>query len=99
MSFIARRHGADAIGEMTHRYGGRVVPYGLNIVAKDATGEDFVSMYEAWVEEERALALAVLERVADPTPFHLVPGQAPTVHGLRFARDGRAALVQVPRGR
>ncbi len=97
MSFIARRHGADAIGEMTHRYGGRVVPYGLNIVAKDATGEDFVSMYEAWVEEERALALAVLERVVDPTPFHLVPGQAPTVHGLRFARDGRAALVQVPR--
>lgn len=97
MSFIARRHGADAIGEMTHRYGGRVVPYGLNIVAKDATGEDFVSMYEAWVEEERALAAAVLERVVDPTPFRILPGLAPIVHGLRFAKSGRAALVVVPR--
>lgn len=97
MSFIARRHGPDAIGEMTHHYGGRVVPYGLNIVARDATGEDFVSMYEAWVEEERALAQAVLERVVDPTPFRLLPGLPAIVHGLRFSPSGRAALVLVPR--
>ncbi|MFO0724935.1 MAG: hypothetical protein U1E65_14235 [Myxococcota bacterium] len=97
IQFIADRHGSDAIGEITHRYGGRVVPYGLNIVARESTGEDFVTLYDAWVEHEKALATEVLERVPEPTAFSLIPGLPAIVRGLRFAKDGSAALVHSPR--
>lgn len=63
VGFIARRHGQAALGRFITEYGTRLVPYGLNRAMKRATGETFTAMHRAFVDERRAQAREVAERI------------------------------------
>lgn len=99
VDFIVRRHGEEAIAKMSRAYGARPIPYALNLVAERATGETFVDLYDAWWEEERQRAQAVVDRV---TAEGLVQGTAivrpsPLVEYPRFSSTGELAIVESPR--
>ncbi|MEQ8978058.1 MAG: BamA/TamA family outer membrane protein [Deltaproteobacteria bacterium] len=99
VDFIARRHGVEALREISLGYGARPIPYAINLVAERATGETFVELFDLWRAEEVARAHAVAARVAAEGPrlgSH-VPNESPLVRFPRFARDGRLAVVASPR--
>lgn len=99
IDFIARRHGAAAIGAISRAYGARPIPYAINLVAKRVTGETFIELFEAWRAEERQRALAVLERVESSGPVLGEPlaRESPLVEFPRFAPNGRLAIIESPR--
>ncbi|MEM9863306.1 MAG: hypothetical protein AAF938_17045 [Myxococcota bacterium] len=78
VEFIARRHGDASLARMGHNYGGRLIPYGINRVAQEATGSTFTDLYERWRDEERGRAAAFAARVAAEG---LVEGERLTYRG------------------
>lgn len=50
MYYLAARYGRDKLAELSHLYGGRVIPYGINRAAEDIYGVDF---YTLWDEFKR----------------------------------------------
>ncbi len=46
MYYLAARYGEDKLAELSHLYGGRVVPYGINRAAEDVYGVDFYTLWE-----------------------------------------------------
>lgn len=63
LEFVADRHGRHVLKDMSHDYGGNIVPYSLNRTAKRATGETFDEMYEAFEKQKRDEALALKKKV------------------------------------
>ncbi len=60
MHYLAMHYGRDKLAELSHIYGGRIVPWGINRALKEVIGIDFD---QAWVEfqadaEQRFLAQA-----------------------------------------
>ncbi|MCC7386782.1 MAG: PD40 domain-containing protein [Deltaproteobacteria bacterium] len=92
LDFIARRHGEQAIRDISIAYGGRLVPYGLNLVAEEVTGETFVELWAAWLEEEKARAAALLLPVLREGVEEGLPIRYPAV-SLRDARFGPAGQL------
>ena len=92
LDFVARRHGDDAIGWMADETGSRIVPYGLNIVARRVTGEDFVQMWDLWVAEETAKAEALLAPVRQEG-LRLGAALADEAETMIFARHGPEGLL------
>ncbi len=99
IDFIARRHGDDVLRQISHHYGGRPLPYGINLVTKKATGETMVQLWEAWREEEEARAKVLLERVQREGVLEgaLIERPSPSVVHPRFSRQGQLAFVEEPR--
>lgn len=98
LDFVARRHGEAALADISHAYAGRLIPYALNLVAEEATGESFVRMWDAWVEEEGERARAVFE-AADAAGLPrgcLVAIDAEQVQAPRWGPGGRLAVVVLP---
>jgi Tol biopolymer transport system component len=50
MYYLAARYGRDKLAELSHLYGGRIVPFGINRAAQDVFGVDF---YTLWDEFKR----------------------------------------------
>ena len=98
IDFVARRHGAEAIARISHQYGGRFLPYGLNIVAKEQTGEDYVQMWAAWQGEEAAKAQALLApvRQAGLRIGCKLDDDAESLRVPRFAPDGTMVYERGP---
>lgn len=48
LNYIADRFGHEALVRFSHQYGKTAVPYGLNKIAKDTIGEDFVTLHSDW---------------------------------------------------
>ena len=53
VTFLVREKGADALREMIRLYGRRLIPYGVNSVAREALGESIVDLYDRWMAELR----------------------------------------------
>ena len=98
MDFVARRHGDEVIGAMANETAGRIVPYGLNIVARRITGEDFVTMWDAWVADETKKAGVLLGPVrAEGLRLGVaVPSEAQSVIFGSFGPAGLVAYVEQP---
>ncbi len=99
VEFIAQRHGEDGLREISRGYGARPIPYAINLVAKRATGETFVELYDLWRAHEVERAQAVVARVEAEGWVAGAPieNASPLVEYPRFARDGRLAVVVSPR--
>lgn len=99
LDYLSRKHGSEAIAEMSHGYSRRVLPYGINIVVEDVTDQNFVELWAEWVAEERALAEAILSRVEKRGVIEgqKIEGLGESVRTPRFAPNGRLILIDSPR--
>ncbi|MGE0787964.1 MAG: hypothetical protein AB7S26_19980 [Sandaracinaceae bacterium] len=93
ITYIANRFGREAIATFIDEYGGETVPWGLNRIARRATGHDFIELYDDFRAERRAHYEAQRQRVLDAG---LAEGERLTNHGEvarlpRFMPDGRIA--------
>jgi hypothetical protein len=50
MHYIAARYGREKLAELSHLYGGRLIPFGINRAIKDVLGVDFDRL---WAEFQR----------------------------------------------
>lgn len=99
VEFIIRRHGEDGLREISRAYGARPIPYAINLVAKRATGETFIELYDAWraYEVERAQAVVARVEAEGWEAGVVIPNDSPLVQFPRFAPDGRLAVIAAPR--
>ena len=51
--YIADQHGHEALTRISHEYGGQVIAFGMNRVARRATGRTFVELYDDFIEHTR----------------------------------------------
>lgn len=79
---IARARGADAVRRFANAYAERVVPYAVNAVGKEATGQTMTAWHEAVLAAARARAEATRARVD-------AEGR---VEGVRLTRDGETQI-------
>lgn len=100
LDFIAARHGEAALARISLEYGSRIVPYGLNIVARHATGESFVELWDAWRREEEVATEALLARIGregGPVEGRPVPLPTTEVYHPRFSATGDLVVLEAPR--
>lgn len=93
VEYISEEHGPEALTTMSHEYGRQLVPYGLNRVARRATGRTFVELYDDFLEHTRDEARA---RADEVRARGLIEGRRITFHGEtarcpRFVDDERLA--------
>lgn len=63
MYYIAARYGADKLRELSHKYGGQLVPYGINRVVQDVLGVDFFTLWEEFKQDTTRRFLAQARRI------------------------------------
>ncbi|MBO6937082.1 MAG: PD40 domain-containing protein [Deltaproteobacteria bacterium] len=61
--WIGDTYGDEALTAMSHEYGRRAIPYGLNRTAKRVTGHTFTELYERWQADLVAKSEALREAV------------------------------------
>jgi Tol biopolymer transport system component len=88
---IARAHGAASIARMIDDYANDVIPYGLNRIARRATGKTFTTLYADFLAATRVRYAAQADAIR---AAGLVEGTRITHHGEeaktpRFLPDGR----------
>ena len=99
LKYIEDRYGPDKIREISHRYGSRLIPGGLNRVSREATGRGYDQLWDDWKESlTRRYALQVEEaerRGLTPVTRLTFDGQGPR-EGLNphYFHDGRGVVYQ-----
>jgi hypothetical protein len=93
---IAERHGRIALARIAHDYGDSILPYGINRVARRATGSTFVELYGEFLDERRAHYRA---QQAEVDALGRREGTRLTHHGElarapRYLRDGRLIYMR-----
>ena len=96
VTWLVKRKGEDALRTFARLYGRRVLPYSVNLTAKEAFGETLVDLYDQWLAD---LRLRYAELASDLEAKGLVQGEAFTDRGefngsVRF-RPGSRELVYV----
>lgn len=91
VEYIANHYGREAIATIARAYGGSFLPWGLNRVARQATGKSFVELYDEFLADRRAHYEAMRDAVV---AAGRVEGERITFHGElarlpRFTPDGR----------
>jgi Tol biopolymer transport system component len=94
VAFIAERYGDAALSQMGKQYGEQWMPYGLNRIAKRATGRTFIELYDDFIGDLRARYAA---QHAAVIAEGAVEGHSLTPHrdlsrAPRFLRDGRVVF-------
>ncbi len=82
IDFIQSRYGHDALRKMAYHYGRQAIPYGLNRIAKRATGKTFTTLYREFTKTLKEDAQAQRKRV-------LARGQR---GGRRLTHHGESVL-------
>jgi Tol biopolymer transport system component len=99
LKYVEDRYGPDKIREISHRYGSRLIPGGLNRVAREATGRGYDLLWEDWKESlthRYALQAEEAERRGlTPVTRLTFDGQGPR-EGLKphYFHDGRGVVYQ-----
>ncbi|HEX2678622.1 MAG TPA: hypothetical protein VHM19_18345, partial [Polyangiales bacterium] len=96
LTFIAERYGDAALTRMGLDYGRQAIPYGLNRIAKRATGFTFTELYEQFHAALRERYGAQRDAIVQAG---VVEGRALTAHAdlarsPRFLRDGRLVFYR-----
>jgi len=62
LKYLEDRFGSEKLAELSHRYGSRLIPFGLNRVAREVYGERYDQLWDDWREElQRRYAVQVDE--------------------------------------
>jgi hypothetical protein len=74
IDYIAHRFGETSLADLSHKMGGMLVPWTLNIVARDVLDLDYPTLYKQWsdtVRDQARRTLAELQRDG-LTPFRFL---------------------------
>src|SRR5207302_3680219 len=63
LTYIGDEYGMGALRDLSHDYGSRAIPLGLNISSEKVLGEPYLSLYPRFREYEVEKAEAVRDRV------------------------------------
>ncbi len=78
LDYVFEKHGADLGTRFNHVYGRRVLPWGLNLILDDLSGETFDELWRQWTATQSALAQATRLRIRAEGETAIRPV---TVHG------------------
>lgn len=84
LTWVVARHGEAALNDFSHAYADRLVPFGLNVVARSVwNGEDWRTLYDSWQTALTAesIATSVIARAQGPIP------DIPTLTSLGIGSD------------
>jgi hypothetical protein len=90
LGFLEEEFGAGALRALSHDFGSRAIPLGLNLSAEKVLGESYLALYRDYRARELAEAQAVAERVraaGESRPEQLTR-LGEQVGSPRFSRDG-----------
>ena len=90
LDWIGERYGAGAVRDLSHDFGGRAIPLGLNFSAQSVLGRSYLDLYEEFREGEiaRAQATAAAVRAEGDTQSEPLTRLGETVGSPRFSSDG-----------
>ncbi|MCA9653130.1 MAG: PD40 domain-containing protein [Myxococcales bacterium] len=63
MYYIEARYGRDKLTELSHLYGGRIVPFGINRAVRDVLGVDFEQLWKEFQEDTKRRFQAQARRI------------------------------------
>jgi len=72
LAYVAATRGESALTDFNHAYGERLIPFGVNIVARQTLGDDWPTLYGEWQTALTADALAqwvAMRAQGGPTPY------------------------------
>jgi len=100
LTWVADRHGDATLIEFGRLYGRRLLPYGLNNVARQAFGEDFEQLYAAWRADlvARAKAVESRERKAGLITGHKLTTEGWSHNAPAFDHSGRRIALTKSNG-
>ncbi len=92
LKYVEDRFGAEKLTEIAHRYGSRVLPFGLNRAAREATGFGFDELWDDWSaalsRKYRLQADEARRRGLTPAARLTYEGEGGGGQRPRFLRDG-----------
>ena len=92
IKYIADRFGPDKLTEVSHLYGGTVIPYAINRTLKKVLGYTFLQLYEdfkGYLKRRYDLQRAAIEQRGAVTPFRKITDYGEACGSPRFSSDGR----------
>ncbi|GAC1593756.1 MAG: PD40 domain-containing protein [Myxococcales bacterium] len=91
VGWIGSRFGAGAVRDLSHDFGGRAVPLGLNLSAESVLGQSYLDLYAQFRDEEIARARDAARRVRDEgeTLAERLTSLGEAVGSPRFSPDGQ----------
>lgn len=101
VEYLAQRYGEQKLTQISHAYGGTLVPYSINRVARRVLGKTYVELYAKFKEHLRrryALQRAMVER-RGLTPFRKITDHGESCGSPRFSADGRELVFVDTDGR
>ncbi len=90
VAFIGDHYGAGALRDLSHDYGSRPIPFGLNLSAEKILGKSYLTLYEEFQREEVERALDVVEDVREQgeTRIERLTALGERTRSPRFSHDG-----------
>lgn len=94
LDFLARHHGSDALRQLSHLMSGRLIPWTLNLNAREVLGADYPALWDEWRREVEDEAKGLLSRLEldGLTPFRRLTERAQMQHAPRFSPGGARVL-------
>jgi hypothetical protein len=91
LDWIRDEYGLGALRDLSHDFGGRPIPFGLNFSADRVLGTTYIELYKQFgaAELQRALDLRDEVRKAGETPVEPLTRLGEWVRTPRFSKDGR----------
>lgn len=91
VDWIGGRYGAGALRDLSHDFGGRAIPLGLNLSAERVLGASYLDLYAQFRDLEIARALDAAQRVRDQgeTRVERLTRLGEMVGSPRFSQDGK----------
>ena len=94
LHWIAQKYGKEKLTEVSHQYGGRFIPFGMNTTAKAVIGKTY---HQLWADWKRALGrrfAAVKRRVrrAPLTPARMLTSGGGWLGAPRYGAGGRTLV-------
>ncbi len=91
LRYVAERVGEERLVRYFASYGSQMMPFALNLTARQTLGVDFDTLYRDWLaslERQYREQIARIE-AAGTTPFRLLTATGEGTSQPRFTRDGR----------
>ena len=91
LSFIGAEYGLGALRDLSHDFGGRAIPFALNLSAERVLGKSYLQLYDEYAAAERSRAEQARARVreAGETQVEPLTRLGEWVRTPRFSPDGQ----------
>lgn len=90
LDYVTRQHGEEYVRGFNHRYGTRVIPWGINTISKDLSGQTMEELYAEWhaFEAGRAFGDRAAVIATGATPVERVTSGRGGTSGWPINRPG-----------